>query len=145
MQEVTEYALAILRVLRGVQNVTVPELVDVLAGGNRRLRMRHQQREESLVGDRHFFGVLARPALAFLDIHQLELNGIEIQRFDGSYDLLHWPAVANVHDGLPLFVCDNRVMRSRVQFRNALSHGLTLQARIAAEHRSVPCTASRTP
>src|ERR1700730_9378489 len=89
MQEVAKHALAIFRVFHRVQNVSVPELVDVLARRYGGFGMRYEKRQESLVGDRHLLDILSGPALTFIGIHQFELDRFEIQRSDGGHDLLN--------------------------------------------------------
>ena len=76
VQEVTEHVLAIFGLFHGVEDVAVPELVDVLARRDRLFRIFYGQRQKPLVFDCHLIHVLARPALPFLGIHQLELDGI---------------------------------------------------------------------
>jgi len=97
VQETTEYFIAVFGVFERVQDMPVPKFIHVLAWGQGYLGVSYQQSQETPVRQFHAVNILARPALAFLGIHQLELDRIEIESlyrsdhsFNGSVRQLHF-------------------------------------------------------
>lgn len=83
MQESAEDLSAVIGVLPGVEDVVMPEVVDLPRGNDRLFRMLHVEDEEAAVPPFHLFGLLARPALTLFWVHELELDWLEVERLDG--------------------------------------------------------------
>jgi len=83
VDEEAEDPLAILGVLLGIEDVLMPELIDRLAGYDRTVRVPEFEDEKLLVAPLGFIGLFERPSSAFFPVHDLDLDGIEIEGLDG--------------------------------------------------------------
>jgi len=86
VQEVAEDLVAILGILPGVQDVRMPELVDQL-GGDDYPDAESRQLEKLPVLRLDDIGETARPPDTLVRIHQLALDGIEVEGLDLVPDL----------------------------------------------------------
>jgi len=79
VQEVTERDLAILGVLLRVEDVIVPERVNVLSRHDRKVRIDAVEVQKSLVPDLHLTRPLEGPSLALVRIHKLDHDGFQVE------------------------------------------------------------------
>ena len=82
VQEAAKGRVAILGVLACVEDVGVPEAIDVAARREREMRVLRAQDQKALVGRFHLVGVFGGPAVAVLLATGFELDGSEVERLD---------------------------------------------------------------
>lgn len=92
VNEEPEDPLAVLGVLSRVEDVLVPELVDLRRADDGLSGVLGHEDQKPLVFDLHEVGLLARPALTLPFVHQLDLDGIEVECFDACQGILYGPA-----------------------------------------------------